>query len=133
MNYKMFLLGGLVYVIIAMLLTMMGAMLPINLAPYAVLIGALIAGIYVGRKAMSPMRGAIDGMIACVIGGVIGGAITIYVSPLIPSSTGVPFVDQIVNMLGGMLSQYVGVFAWYVSMGLILGVIGGFIGTKLRR
>ena len=46
MNYKPYLLGGLVYVIIAILLGMIGNFVPAIgfLAPFAVLIAALVAG-----------------------------------------------------------------------------------------
>jgi hypothetical protein len=135
MNYKIFLLGGLVYVIIAIILGMIGSFLPMLsfLAPYAVLIAALIAGIYVGRKGMTTARGAIDGAIAGVIGGVIGGAITIFIGGLITSSTGIPYLDMAISFVGSFMTPYVGAFAWFISMGLILGAVGGFIGRKLRR
>lgn len=133
MNYKPFLKGALIYVILAIVLGMVGGMLPINLAPYAVLISALIAGIYIGRTASSTTRAVIDGMIACVIGGVIGGLITLFVGPLIIASTGISFLDAVVELLGGMLSPYVGALAWFVSMGIILGAVGGFIGKKLKK
>jgi hypothetical protein len=97
------------------------------------LISALIAGIYIGRMAASGTRAVIDGIIVCVIGGVIGGIITIFISPLIPATTGITFLDAVVELLGGMLSPYVGAFAWFVAMGIILGAIGGFIGKKLKR
>ena len=133
MNYKPFLIGALIYVFLAVLLVLIGGQLPINLAPYAVLIAALIAGIYIGRKATSPTRGVIDGIVSCVIGGVIGGVITIFISPLIPASTGISILDSVVALLGDFFSPYVGALAWFVSMGIILGAVGGFIGNKLKR
>ncbi|MFH1229273.1 MAG: DUF5518 domain-containing protein [Candidatus Aenigmatarchaeota archaeon] len=129
MNYKLYLTGAIIYVAIAIILGMVVA----SLAPYAVLIGALIAGIYVGMKGATPMKAAIDGIIACVIGGIIGSLISIVAGPLMRPSTGVSFLDEIVRFLGGFLSPYVGAFAWFISAGLILGAIGGFIGKKIKK
>jgi hypothetical protein len=52
---------------------------------------------------------------------------------LIRPSTGLPFLDEIVRLLGGMLSPYVGALAWFIAAGIILGAIGGFIGKKIKR
>ena len=138
MDYRIFLLGGLVYVIIAIVLGMIGSFVAALafLGPYAVLIAALIAGIYVGRKGMTPGRGAVDGAIAGLIGGVIGGIITIFISPLIPASSGISYLDQMISLLGSFLTPYMGAFAalaWFIVFGLILGGIGGYIGRRLRR
>ncbi|MBN2203049.1 MAG: hypothetical protein JW700_02605 [Candidatus Aenigmarchaeota archaeon] len=120
--------------VLAIALGMVGGMLPINLAPYAVLISALIAGMYIGRMAAKPINAVINGIIACVIGGVLGGLITMLIgSEWITASTGISFLDSVVALLGGMLSPYVGAFAWFIAMGIILGAIGGFIGKKLKR
>ncbi|MFH0928991.1 MAG: hypothetical protein V1818_01390 [Candidatus Aenigmatarchaeota archaeon] len=133
MNFKPFLMGALVYVILAIILGMIGGMLPINLAPYAVLISALIAGIYIGRKASTPTKAVINGIISCVIGGAIGGLITIFIGDLIPASTGISFLDAVVALLGGFFTPYVGALAWFIAMGIILGAVGGFIGKKLKK
>ena len=132
MNFKMYLIGGIIYVIIAIVLGMLVA----ALAPYAVLIGALIAGIYVGMKGTTPMKAAIDGIIACVIGGIIAGLITTFVS--IPTTTGVSFLDSIIGIFGGMIATnssgaIVGAFAWFIAAGIILGAIGGYIGKKIKK
>jgi hypothetical protein len=134
MQYKPYLLGGLVYVIIAILLGMIGNFVPMLgfLAPFAVLIAALIAGIYIGRKALKPFNAAIDGIIVGVIGGVIGGIVNIFV-PLISPSTGISYLNLVISFLGDMLTPYVGAFAWFIAMGIILGAIGGFIGKKLKK
>ena len=133
MNLKMYVMGGIIYVVLAIILGMIGGMLPINLAPYAVLIAALIAGIYVGMKATTPMRGAVDGIIAGVIGGIIAGVITSFAGAYIPASTGLTFLDAVVAVAGGMLSPYVGAFAWFIAAGIILGAVGGYIGKKIKR
>lgn len=133
MKYKNFLIGGIIYVVLAIVLGMIGGLLPINLAPYAVLIAALIAGIYVGRKGLTPGKAAIDGLVAGAIGGIIAGAITTFAGPYIPASTGLSFLDVVVSLLGGVLSPYLGAFAWFIAAGIILGAIGGFIGRKMRR
>jgi hypothetical protein len=135
MNYKPYLLGGLVYVIVAILLGMMGNFVPMIgfIAPFSVLIAALVAGIYIGRKASKPMNAVIDGIIVGVIGGVIGGAITIFVSPLISASTGISYLDLVISFLGNMLSPYLGAFALFISTGVVLGAVGGFIGKKLKK
>lgn len=135
MDYRIFLIGGLVYVIIAIVLGMIGSFVSALafLGPYAVLLAALIAGIYVGRKGMTTTRGAIDGAIAGLIGGVIGGAITIFISPLVPASSGISYLDLVVSLLGNFISPYVGAFAWFIVFGLLLGGIGGYIGRRLKR
>ena len=135
MDYRIFLLGGLIYVIIAIVLGMIGSFVAALafLGPYAVLLAALIAGMYVGRKGMTPSRGAFDGAIAGLIGGFIGGAITIFISPLIPASSGISYLDMVVSLLGNMITPYVGAFAWFIVFGIILGAVGGFIGRKLKR
>jgi hypothetical protein len=138
MNYKIFLLGGLVYVIIAIVLGMIGSFVSMLsfISPYAVLIAALIAGIYVGRKGSTPSKAAIDGAIAGLIGGVIGGAITIFISPLVPASSGISYLDQAISLIGSFITPYMGAFAafaWFMIFGLILGGVGGFIGRKLRK
>jgi hypothetical protein len=135
MNYKPYLLGGLVYVLVAILLGMIGNFVPAIsfIAPFSVLIGALVAGIYIGRKASKPMNAVIDGIIVGVIGGIIGGALTIVSSSLISPSTGISFLDQVISVLGNMLTPYLGVFAWFIANGIILGAIGGFIGKKLKK
>jgi hypothetical protein len=134
MNVKIYLLGGLIYVLLAMVLGMIGGLLPINLAPYAILIAALIAGIYVGRKAAKPVNGAIDGIIAGVIGGIIAGIVTAIVP--IPATTGT-LLDAVISMLSGMITTYGGqvmaAFAWYISAGIILGAIGGYIGKRFLK
>jgi hypothetical protein len=131
MNYKIYLIGAIIYVVIALVISMAVAVL----APYAVLIGALIAGIYVGMKGLTPMKAVIDGIIACVIGGIFGGLISILAGPLIKPSTGVSFLDEIVKFLGGFLSPYLGIAAmtWFIAAGVILGAVGGFIGKKMKR
>jgi hypothetical protein len=133
MNYQPYLIGGIIYAVLAIVLGMIGSMLPINLAPYAVLIAALIAGIYIGMKELTPAKAAIGGVIVGVIGGIIAGIIASIGGNYIRASTGVPYLDVVVSALGGMMSQYVGVFAWYIAAGIILGGIGGFIGKKIKK
>jgi hypothetical protein len=131
MNFKLYLVGAIIYVVIALVIGMAVAVL----APYAVLIGALIAGIYVGMKGLTPMKAVVDGIIACVIGGIIGGLISMVAGQLIRPSTGVFFLDEIVRFLGGFLSPYLGIaaLAWFIAAGVILGAVGGFIGKKIKR
>ena len=134
-KYKPYLYGGLVYVLIAILLGMIGNFVPqiSFIAPFAVLIAALVAGVYIGRKASKPANALFDGIIVGVIGGIIGGAITIFVSPLVSASTGISYLDLVISFLGKMLSPYLGAFALFISTGIILGAIGGFIGFKLKK
>jgi uncharacterized membrane protein len=134
MNYKLYLIGGLIYVVLAIILGLIGGMLPINLAPYAVLIAALIAGIYVGMKGATPMKAAIDGAIAGVIGGVIAGIVT-AVMP-IPTTTST-LLDSVIAVFANMITTYGGqvmaAFAWYIAAGVILGAVGGYIGKKIKK
>jgi len=137
-NLKLYLIGGLIYVILAVVLGIVGGMLggmrASILVPFALLISALIAGIYVGRKAQTPVRGAIDGVIAGVLGGIIAGIVSSFVP--IPGSTGVSLIDQIALMIGATIGSYVAIlagFAFYIGVGIVLGAAGGFVGRKLRK
>jgi hypothetical protein len=132
MNFKLYIIGGIIYVILAIILGMVAG----TFAGYAILIAALIAGIYVGMKGATPMKAAIDGIIAGVIGGIIAGIVTGFVP--IPTTTGVSFLDSIISMFGGMITANSPVaigaaFAWYIAAGIILGAVGGFIGKKIKK
>ena len=132
----MYIIGGLIYVILAIVLGFLFGMVTALsfLIPYVLLIAALIAGWYVGMKAQTPMRGAIDGIIAGLIGGIIAGII----APMfgLVSSTGFPLLDQIAIMIGSTISSYITIlagFGFFIGAGIILGAIGGFIGRKLKK
>jgi hypothetical protein len=132
MNYKMYLIGGIIYVILAIVLGMVAG----AFAAYAVLIAALIAGIYVGMKGTTPMKAAIDGIIACVIGGIIAGLIVSFAP--IPTTTGLSFLDSVIGIFGSMIATNSPMaipanFAWFIAAGIILGAIGGFIGKKIKK
>jgi uncharacterized membrane protein YeaQ/YmgE (transglycosylase-associated protein family) len=130
MNFKLYIIGGIIYVILAIILGMVGG----AFAAYAILIAALIAGIYVGMKAATPMKGAVDGIISGIIGGIIAGIITSFIP--IPTTTGVSLMDSIVSILGSTLTGYlpmIASFTWYIAAGIILGAIGGFIGKKIKK
>jgi uncharacterized membrane protein YeaQ/YmgE (transglycosylase-associated protein family) len=136
MNFKMYIMGGLIYVILAIVLGFLFGMVTslIFLTPYVLLISALIAGIYVGRKAQTPARGAIDGVIAGIIGGIIAGIIAPIFGLI--SSTGFPLLDSIATMIGSTITSYVTIlagFGFFIGAGIILGAIGGFIGRKLKK
>jgi hypothetical protein len=129
MKAKLYLIGSVIYVALAIVL---GIAVPF-LAPYAVLIGALVSGMYVGTKGLTPAKAAIDGMVTGVIGGVLAGAITIFAGSFIMATTGISILDQVVSIVGGFLSPYVGAFAWFISAGIILGAIGGLMGKKIKK
>ena len=129
-NFKNYIIGGLIYVILAIVLGIFGG----GFAIYAVLIAALIAGIYIGRGAGSGGKGVINGIIAGIIGGIIAGIIAPFAT--IPGTTGFPVLDSLAIMLGTAITDYVTIlagFGFFIGAGIILGAIGGFIGTKLRR
>jgi hypothetical protein len=133
-NFKKLIIGGIVYVILAIILGMIGGLLPIDLSPYAILLAALIAGIYVGRGAASAGKGAIDGIIAGIIGGIIAGIVTTVWA--LPGTTGVPLLDTLAVMLGTTITSYITIlagFGFFIGAGIILGAVGGFIGAKLKR
>jgi uncharacterized membrane protein YeaQ/YmgE (transglycosylase-associated protein family) len=132
MNFKMYIMGGIIYVVLAIILGMVGG----AFAGYAILIAALIAGMYVGMKAATPMKGAIDGIFAGIIGGVIAGIIAPFLPMPMAATTGVTLMDSIVSMLGTTLTGYlpmIASFAWFIAAGIILGAIGGFIGKKIKK
>jgi len=131
MNYKLYLIGGVIYVVLAIVLGMIGG----SFAAYAVLIGALIAGIYVGMKGATPMKAAIDGIIAGVIGGIIAGIITPFIPMAMTTGT---LLDSIITVFAGMIQTNTPIaigaaFAWYIAAGIILGAIGGFLGKKIKK
>jgi len=132
MNFKMYIIGGIIYVILAIILGMIGG----AFAAYAILIAALIAGIYVGMKATTPVKGAIDGIIAGIIGGIIAGIIAPFLPMPMAATTGVTLMDSIVSFLSIQLTGYlpmIASFAWFIAAGIILGAIGGFIGKKIKK
>jgi hypothetical protein len=90
MKAKLYLIGSVIYVALAIVL---GIAVPF-LAPYAVLIGALVSGMYVGTKGLTPAKAAIDGMVTGVIGGVLAGAITIFAGSFIMATTGISILDR---------------------------------------
>lgn len=137
MNFKMYIIGGLVYVVLAIVLGILFGMVQALsfLTPFALLIAALIAGMYVGRTAQTPMRGAIDGIIAGLIGGIIAGLIANFVYPM-PTSTGVSLLDQVAVTLGATIGSYITMlagFGFFIGAGIILGAVGGFIGKKIKK
>lgn len=132
----MYLMGGLIYVVLAIVLGFLfGMVTAISfLTPYVLLISALIAGWYVGRKAQTPGRGAIDGIITGILGGIIAGIIATFI-PL-PTSTGVSLLDSIAVMIGATIGSYITIlagFGFFIGAGIILGAIGGYIGRKLKK
>ncbi len=138
MNLKLYLVGGLIYVILAIVLGIVGGiiggMVASILVPFALLISALIAGIYVGRKAQTPARGAIDGVIAGVIGGLIAGIVAPFVP--MPGSTGFPLLDTIAAMIGSTIGSYITIlagFGFFLGVGIVLGAVGGFVGKKFLK
>jgi hypothetical protein len=128
MSYvKKLLIGSLIYIVVAIAIAWV---LP-DFAIYAAAIGAIIAGIYMGRMA-TPFKGAMHGLAAGLVGGIIGGLISGFVPEL-----GVPMGGWLNNMLAGMLGQLTA-NPWFALpsmalVGLVFGLIGGFIGAKLRR
>jgi len=126
----MYIIGGIIYVILAIILGMIGG----TIGAFAVLIAALVAGIYVGMKAASPMGAAVNGAISGLIGGIIAGIITPFF--VIPGTTGFPLLDTFANMLGTTIGSYITIlagFGFFIGAGIILGAIGGFIGKKIKR
>ncbi|MFH1473585.1 MAG: hypothetical protein ABIE55_01695 [Candidatus Aenigmatarchaeota archaeon] len=124
---KKLLIGSLVYIIVAIVIAWFLA----DFAIYAIAIGALIAGIYMGRGA-TPFKGAIHGLMAGLVGGIIGGTIGGLVPVL-----GIPLGGWLNDLIGGILGSLTA-NPWYALpqmalVGLVLGLIGGFIGAKLRR
>ncbi len=131
---KKYIIGGILYVILAIILGMIGGLFPIDLSPYAILISALIAGFYVGRGSATAGKGAINGIIAGIIGGILAGIVTTVWA--LPGTTGVPLLDTLAVMLGTTITSYVTIlagFGFFLGVGIILGAIGGWIGAKLRR
>ena len=133
-NLKKLIIGGILYVILALVLGMVGGLSPIDLSPYAILISALIAGIYIGRGSGTAGNGIINGLIVGVIGGIIAGIVAPFV--VLPGTTGFPLLDSLAIMLGTTITSYVTIlagFGFFIGTGIILGAIGGWIGTKLKR
>lgn len=133
-NFKKYIIGGILYVLLAIILGMLGGLSPIDLSPYAILLSALIAGIYIGRGSATGGKGAFNGIIVGIIGGIIAGIVAPFV--VLPGTTGFPLLDTLALTLGTTITSYITIlagFGFFIGTGIILGAIGGWIGTKLRR
>ena len=129
-SFKKYIIGGILYLILAIILGMLGG----AFSMYAILIAALIAGIYIGRGAGSGGKGAMHGIIGGIIGGIIAGIVAPFV--VLPGTTGFPLLDSLAMMLGTTITSYVTIlagFGFFIGVGIILGAIGGWIGAKLKR
>jgi hypothetical protein len=126
--WKRLLIGSLVFIIVALLI----GWFVVELAIYAAAIGALIAGIYIGREYPTPLKGALHGLVVGIVGGIIGGTI----GGLIPDlglNTGGWLNSALVSVLGPLTAN-----PWYAIpslalVGIVFGLIGGAIGPKTRR
>lgn len=120
-------IASLIYIVVALLI----GYLLVDFAIYAAAIGALIAGIYIGRG-YTPFKGLLNGLVAGLVGGIIGG----IVSGLVPD-LGVPMGGWLNSMLVGLLGQLTA-NPWFALpsmalVGIVFGAIGGFVGVKLKR
>ena len=120
-------IASLIYIIVALLIGFLLA----DFVIYAAAIGALIAGIYIGRG-YTTFKGMLNGLIAGVVGGIVGGIVGGFVPDL-----GVPMGGWLNTMLVGVLGPLTE-NPWFALpsmalVGIVLGAIGGIIGAKLRR
>ncbi len=126
MKIKKIIFASLMYVIWAVLI---GYFIPI-LAPWAAIISALVAGIYVGRKT-DAHKALISGFLAGVIGGIIHGIITMYTTTIY----GIPLEISMAAWLTPLLNvidipiQYFA-FPALAIVGLVFGTVGGLIGSR---
>ncbi len=131
MKLKKIIFASLIYVIWSVLI---GYFIPI-LAPWAAIISALVAGIYVGRK-NNFFTALISGFLVGLIGGIIHGIVTTYTT----SISGIPLEVSMAAWLTPFLNlikipiQYFALPALAI-VGLIFGSIGGIIGSreKMKR
>lgn len=130
MDYKSILIGSVIYFALAVLIGYFVS----SLAIYAAAIAALLAGIYIARLGVSPMKGAFYGLLVGLIGGIIGGIISVY----IPSLGGVPLSVAIgapFTILVGLVASTVPWFAVpaLAIVGMIFGAIGGWVGKRYLK
>jgi len=111
MNWKAIIIGAIAYVILGTILNFSG------IVGYDMILGALIAGLvaswYAKNRKIS--AGAITGMLAGLIGGIILAII---------SYTGLMVFGTLLGM--GVLTE---VILW----GIILGLIGGAIASMIKK
>jgi hypothetical protein len=100
-----------------------------DLAPYAAIIAALAAGIYVGQKT-HPLTGMASGFLAGLIGGVATGILSISV----PNVAGVPISVSVTNYVSPVItsiapSASLFSFTALTMIGLFFGLVGGLLGS----
>ena len=122
--------GSIIYGIWAILL----GFFVLDLAPYAAILSALGAGIYVGRKSR-PTVATASGLLSGLMGGVLTGIISIY----IPNIGGIPLSVSITNFLSPIISSinpssFLFPVTTLALIGLFFGGLGGLLGSieKLR-
>jgi len=106
----------------------------LDLAPYAALLAALGAGIYVGRR-NKPLTAIASGFVAGLIGGLATGILSIYVKNI----AGIPLSVSVTNYLKPIIAtvsptSFLFPVVALTLIGLFFGAIGGLMGSieKLR-
>jgi hypothetical protein len=100
-----------------------------ELAPYAAIIAALGAGIYVGQKT-KPITGMASGFIAGLIGGVATGILSIS----LPNVAGVPISVSVTNYISPVITSIAPSASLFsltalTVIGLFFGLVGGLLGS----
>lgn len=100
-----------------------------DLAPYAAIIAALAAGIYVGQKT-SPITGMASGFLAGLIGGIATGFLSISVNNI----AGVPISVSVTNYISPVITSIAPSASFFsftalTVIGIFFGLIGGFLGS----
>lgn len=128
MNVHKIVIGAFVYMLWTVLI---GFLVP-QLLTWAVVIAALVSGIYCGLK-VRKMDGAKNGFVACLIGGLVLG----IVSMMVPTVYGISLsasIEASFSPFGIGSYPFVSVVL-LCAVGAVFGTLGGFLGSinQLRK
>lgn len=131
MDFGKIVVGAVIYIVWSVLI----GYFIVYLISWAVVIAALVAGIYAGFKT-KPHKAITNGFMAGLIGGIALGTVSLYT----PTLYGIPLSVSIAGFLTPLISMVSTTMSWIAIptlaiVGSVFGTIGGLLGsvTKLRK